>query len=78
MVDYPVPLKDQRTLSLKAVNWPKAFSVEGMTPCGPGEKVRAKCLSLLANHRVRNGTESKYFNTVAFFDHCEKLRRRKK
>jgi len=78
MVDYPVPLKDQRTLSLKAVNWPKAFTVKGMTPCSRGETPRAKCLSLLAKHDVPKGTESKYSNTVAFFDYCEDLRRRKK
>lgn len=78
MVDYPVPLKDQRTLSLKAVNWPKAFTVKGMTPCAPGEAPKAKCLSLLTKHNVPKRTESKYSNTVAFFDYCEDLRRRKK
>lgn len=78
MVDYEVPLKDQSVCSLKAINWPKAFTVKGMTPCGPGERPRAKCLSLLAKHGVPKGTESKYSNTVAFFDHCEKLRQQKK
>lgn len=78
MVDYPVPLKDQRVLSLKAVNWPKAFTVKGMTPCSRGEKPRAKCLSLLVKHGIPKGTESKYSNTVAFFDHCERLRQRRK
>ena len=80
MVDYPVPLKDRSVLSLKAVNWPKAFFVRGMTPCAAGEEPRAKCLSLLARHGVPRGTESKYFNSVTFFDHCVKLwhRQRKK
>ena len=75
MVDYPVPLKDGSVLSLKAVNWPKAFFVRGMTPCAAGEKQRAKCLSLLARHDVPRGTESKYFNSVKFFDHCAELRK---
>jgi len=78
MVDYPVPLKDRPALSLKAVNWPKAFFVSGMTPCAPGEKKRAKCLSLLAVNDVPRGTESKYFNSVAFFDYCVELWRRQR
>jgi len=73
MVDYPVPLKNRQVLSLKVVNWPKAFFVKGMTPCANGDKARAKCLSLLAAHGVPAGTESKYFNSMAFFDHCVRL-----
>jgi len=80
LVDYPVPLRNQPALMLKAVNWPKAFFVRGMTPCTSDEKPRAKCLSLLTEHGVPRGTESKYFNTLAFFDHCVRLykERRKK
>jgi hypothetical protein len=70
LVDYPVPLKDRPPLKLKAVNWPKAFVVKGLRPIREGEDPRAKCLSLLAEHRVPKGTETKHFNTVAFFDHC--------
>ncbi len=69
MVDYAVPLKDKSGTLLKAVNWPKAFFVSNLTPCGLGEEPRARCLSLLAKHQVPAGTESKYFNTIAFFDH---------
>jgi hypothetical protein len=75
IVDYSVPMKDQRVIRLKAVNWPKAFFVKGITPCVGDEKPRAKCLALLINQGVPKGTESKYFNTMAFFDHCNKLRR---
>jgi hypothetical protein len=70
LVDYPVPLKGRPSLDLKAVNWPKAFYVEGLRPVKEGEDPKAKCLELLAEHRVPKGTESKHFNTVAFFDHC--------
>jgi hypothetical protein len=73
LVDYPVPLRDRPALVLKAVNWPKAFFVRGLRPVGEGEDPRAKCLSLLAEHRVPKGTECKHFNTVAFFDHCVAL-----
>ena len=73
LVDYDVPLKDRPALHLKAVNWPKAFYVEGLTPVSDGEKPRAKCLSLLTDHRLPKGTESKHFNTMVFFDYCVKL-----
>lgn len=73
MVDYPVPIKDEPAITLKAVNWPKAFFVRGMTPCAHGENKRAKCLSLLAEHGIPSGTESKYINSIKFFDHCIKL-----
>jgi hypothetical protein len=73
VVDYPVPLKEQPFHSLRAVNWPKAFYVHGLRPLAAGEKPKAKCLSLLAAHGVPRGTESKYFNTIAFFDHCVDL-----
>jgi hypothetical protein len=78
LVDYAVPLKDRTCLLLKAVNWPKAFVVSGLTPCTQGEEPRAKCLSLLAEHRMPKGTESKHFNTISFFDHCMRLWRRQK
>jgi hypothetical protein len=70
LLDYSVPLKDRPSLVLKAVNWPKAFYVQGLRPVKEGEDPRAKCLELLTEHRVPKGTESKHFNTVAFFDHC--------
>jgi hypothetical protein len=73
ILDYPVPLTGQPARSLMVVNWPKAFYVRGLRPIVEGENPKAKCLALLARHGVPRGTESKYFNTVAFFDHCVKL-----
>ena len=73
LVDFPVPLKDRPSLVLKALTWPKAFYVKGLRPIKEGEDPRAKCLALLAEHKVPKGTESKHFNTVAFFDHCIRL-----
>jgi hypothetical protein len=83
LVDYPVPLKGCSSLDLKAVNWPKAFYVKGIRPVREGEDPKAKCLELLTNHKVPKGTESKHFNTVAFFDRCiwlykEQLKGRKR
>jgi len=82
-VDYDVPFKDRASLSLKVVNWPKGFYVKGVQPITTGEKRRAKCLTLLANHGLPKGAEQKHFNTLKFFDHCSDLwakeeRRRKK
>lgn len=73
LVDYPVPFKNHPAIVLKAVNWPKAFFVKGLRPISEGEDPRGKCLALLAQHRVPKGTESKHFNTVAFFDYCTAL-----
>lgn len=73
LLDYSVPFKDRPPMILKAVNWPKAFFVRGMTPCVRGEEPRGKCLSLLAQHGVPHGSESKYFNSMQFFDHCVAL-----
>lgn len=70
MIDYPVPMKDCAPISLRAVNWPKGFYVEGVRPLDEGENPRAKCLTLLARSGVPKGTEAKYFNTVTFFDFC--------
>lgn len=72
LIDYPVPFKDRQPLELKAVNWPKAFVVPSLTPVDDGGDPRAKCLSLLTQHRFPKGTESKHFNTLKFFDHCIK------
>lgn len=70
VVEYAVPLKGvPSTLRLAAINWPKAFFVSTLTPCSDGEQPRPKCLALLAQHQVPSGTESKYMNAMAFFDH---------
>jgi len=70
LVEYSVPLKDNRSVTLKAVNWPKAFVVEGLSPVRGNEDPRAKCLHLFTNHRIPKGTEAKHFNSMKFFDYC--------
>jgi hypothetical protein len=76
MLDYNVPLKDGKTILVKAVNWPKAFFVPDLTPCSEGEKEREKLFQLLAQHSVPLGTEQKFINTVALFDHSVNVRRK--
>lgn len=72
MLDYDVPLKDGKSVRVKVVNWPKVFFVNTLTPCRQGEKPREKLLTFLSNHSVPPGTEKKFFNSIAFFDHVAK------
>lgn len=73
-MDYDVPVKARPPLRVKAVNWPKAFYVKGLRPAGEGG-ARAMLLGFLAQHQAPIGTESKYFNTISFFDHIVKTQR---
>jgi hypothetical protein len=76
MLDYDVPLKQGTTLRTKAVNWPKAFFIGSITP-GDGEtKPKEKLLEFLTQHQIPWGTESKFRNTIAFFDHAVKHNKR--
>ncbi len=72
MLDFDVPLKGAGMIKVKAVNWPKVFFVPSISPCSNGEEAREKLLEFLAMHQVPLGTESKYYNTIAFFDHAVK------
>jgi hypothetical protein len=67
LVDYDVPLKNKTSVNVKAVNWPKAFYVKGLRP-DPRISARSQLLTFLSQHRAPIGTESKYTNTIAFFD----------
>lgn len=68
LIDYDVPMKDKSRPRLKASNWPKAYFVQSLSPCAPGQSRRGRMLELLNKHAVPLGTEEKYFNTVAFYD----------
>lgn len=74
IVDYDVPLKGRRAVRVKTINWPKAFYVAGLRPVGT-DGARAMLLSLLAQHQTPIGTESKYYNAVAFFDYVCKTQK---
>jgi len=52
----------------KAVNWPKVFYVDGITPCTSGVEPREKLLEFLTQHQAPWGTETKFHNTIAFID----------
>jgi hypothetical protein len=75
IVDYDVPLKGQPRMNLKAVNWPKGFSVEEVSPVAHGESERGTFLRLLAAHGVPRGAEAKHNNTIEFFDCCVQRRK---
>lgn len=68
LVDYDVPVKGRSPLSLKAINWPKGFYVKGLRPDGLSVGARGMLHAFLAKHQTPLGTESKFFNTIAFFD----------
>ncbi len=69
LIEYKVPLADDKNICLQVVNWPKGFWVNGITPCKSREKPREVFLRLLSQFHIPRGTESKHFNTISFFDH---------
>jgi hypothetical protein len=76
LIDYDIPLKDGRSLKLKAINWAKVFFVKGISPCVGNEGQRYKLLQFLSLHQVPLGTESKFHNTIAFFDYVVTKRKK--
>lgn len=68
-IPFDVPLRDRTVLHTFAINWPKIFLVERLRPWHDDIQPRAKVLQLLSLHRVPRGVESKYYNTIKFFDH---------
>jgi len=74
LVDHDVPLKGRSPVKVKAINWPKAFYVSGLKPEGHGA-ARAALHSLLAQHQAPIGTESKYYNAIAFFDRIAEIQK---
>jgi hypothetical protein len=71
ILDYEVPLKGGNFIKTKAINWPKVFFVSNISPCYK-EKPREKLLEFLSLHQIPLGTESKFHNTIAFFDYAVK------
>jgi hypothetical protein len=69
MLPYEVPLRGGEKLHTYAINWPKIFMVPSLSPWKNGLTPRAELLHTLAQHRVPLGTEQKYLNTLAFFEH---------
>jgi hypothetical protein len=68
IVEYSVPLKGGKVPS-KVINWPKMFLTKSSSLCEDDETPRQCVLRHISKHRVPLGTESKYFETVNFFDH---------
>jgi len=69
LIPYNVPMKDGRRPRLRAVNWPKGFYVAGLVPAVAGPDGKARLRTLLSQQRVPRGTESKYVNTIEFFEY---------
>lgn len=73
IIDYKVPLKDGNKIKVKAVTWPTVFFQPSSPPCETGDSPRSKLLDLLTMHQIPKGTESKYVNTLRFFDYVASL-----
>ena len=69
LIRYEVPLSGNGQQSLWAINWPKVFWAQGITPCKKGEKPRETFLNLLTRFDMPIGVESKHFNAIKFFDY---------
>jgi len=69
MLRYQVPLHGEERLDTFAINWPKILMVPSLTPWRDRLSPRAQLLRCLARPKVPLGTEQKYVNTLAFFDH---------
>jgi hypothetical protein len=68
VLDYDVPLKEGAIVRAKAVNWPKVFFFKRIKPWKG--KPKEKLLEFFTEHRIPWGVESKFLNTIAFFDHA--------
>ena len=68
MVDYTVPMKDGRAVTLKVVNWPKALFVPGLVSESMRTSPRAMALDWFGRQPIPNGAEDKCFNAITFFD----------
>jgi hypothetical protein len=78
IVDWNVPLINGRVLRAKTVNWPRLFLLPNSPLCQEGETPRQRLLMLLSKYPQPRGTETKYANTVAFFDNdVDRFRLRK-
>ena len=73
VLEYDVPLKGNQFRKLKCVNWPKVFLIERMRPQGSHRDPRVRMLECLTKNAMPVGTESKYTNSVAFFDYSTGL-----
>lgn len=71
MLPYSVPLHQNGVLRTYAINWPKIFLVERLRPWGADQRdAYTKLLDFVAPHQIPFGTEQKYFNMIAFFEHA--------
>lgn len=72
ILDYDVPLRKGGVVRVKVVNWPKVFFVNNITPCTDGTNPKEKLLEFFTHHQVPRGTEQKFYNSLAFFEHSVK------
>lgn len=76
VIDYDVPIKGE-SQRLKAVNWPKVLFVKELAPSDARVRPRRYLLERLTVRDIPRGVESKYSNTMKFFDHVVKMQKLK-
>jgi hypothetical protein len=70
---YAVPMKKTNPISLWVVSWPSIylnFDIKGKTL--NKDKLRLKLLSMFSNTNIGLAEQSKFYNTLSFFETCEK------
>lgn len=72
-LDYDVPMKDGRAVHLKALNWRKVLVGDAFKAQLAGRTERAWFLDCMVSHRIPYRTDVKYFNSLSFFDACERV-----
>jgi hypothetical protein len=71
-VDYNVPLKDRKKINLCSLNWPLTLTT---LKDGDFNQTQYKFLETLdsMNDIIPYGSESKYLNTIDFFNYCQPI-----
>ncbi|MBN1593300.1 MAG: hypothetical protein JW941_08670 [Candidatus Coatesbacteria bacterium] len=76
IVNYAVPLKNGETLDTRVLAWPFKFLTKGYDPASKNAVSfilnETVFPDVLATYSAPSGTELKYENTLAFYDHYRK------
>lgn len=73
-IEYDVPLKESKTIRVPAIGWPFELLKSGTSVTSQGNTITplAKLYMILSAFSIPSKTEDKYFNAIAFFNHCKK------
>lgn len=72
VIDYDIPMKTGK-MRLKAVNWPKCYLIDDLSPIDKNQDPRKHVLEQLTSRAIPRGVESKHYNTLEYFDYVHNL-----